>query len=88
MTMLYGFLLGVIATSSLAAGLFFLKFWRHTRDSLFLVFAIAFIVEGLNRTTFIFLAKPNEGVPLIYIIRLAVFLLILAAVLKKNYGTA
>ncbi|HZD76632.1 MAG TPA: DUF5985 family protein, partial [Acidobacteriaceae bacterium] len=34
--MIEGFLLGIIATSSLTAGVFFLKFWKKTRDSLFL----------------------------------------------------
>lgn len=84
--MLQGFLLGVIATTSLVAGVFFLKFWKRTHDSLFLAFAIAFIVEGLNRITFLFIAKPNEGTPAIYLVRLAAFLLILGAILKKNYG--
>jgi uncharacterized membrane protein HdeD (DUF308 family) len=86
--MFYGFLLGVIATCSLAAGVFFLKFWKRTRDSLFLTFGIAFIIEGLNRGAFMLLDRPNEGSPIIYIIRLGVFLLILGAILKKNYGTA
>lgn len=79
------FLLGVIATSSLIAGVFFLKFWKKTRDSLFLAFGLAF-VEGLNRCAVLFLAKPNEGSPYIYIVRLLAFLLILAAILHKNYG--
>lgn len=48
--MIEGFLLGVIAVCSIIAGLFFLRFWRDTRDSLFLAFAAAFIIEGLNRT--------------------------------------
>ena len=86
--MIQGFLLGVIATTSFTAGVFFLKFWRHTRDSLFLSFAVAFIVEGLNRVAILFLDKPNEGSPVIYVVRLAVFLLILGAILKKNVGTA
>ncbi len=46
MSVLEAFLLGVIATSSLTAGVFFLKFWRKTRDSLFLAFGLAFFVEG------------------------------------------
>lgn len=86
--MLEGFLLGVVATSSVTAGVFFLKFWRHTHDSLFLSFAIAFIVEGLNRVAVLFFQKPNEGSPVIYIVRLCVFLLILGAILKKNFGRA
>jgi uncharacterized membrane protein HdeD (DUF308 family) len=85
---LEAFLLGIIATTSLTAGVFFLKFWRKTRDSLFLAFGLAFFVEGLNRSAVLFLAKPNEGSPYIYIVRLLAFLLILAAILHKNYGKA
>jgi uncharacterized membrane protein HdeD (DUF308 family) len=84
--MVEGFLLGVIATSSVTAGLFFLKFWKKTRDSLFLAFGIAFLIEGANRTALLFVAHPDEGNPAIYIVRLFAFLLILAAILKKNYS--
>lgn len=82
--MIEGFLLGVIVTASLTAGAFFLKFWRRTRDPLFLAFGAAFIVEGLNRTSFLFLEHPNEGRPLIYVVRLVAFLLILGAIVWKN----
>ncbi len=82
--MIEGFLLGVIVATSLIAGLFFLKFWRETRDLLFLAFAAAFFVEGINRVGVLLVAKPNEGNPTIYIIRLVAFLLILAAIVWKN----
>ncbi|HVW08104.1 MAG TPA: DUF5985 family protein [Bryobacteraceae bacterium] len=81
-----GFLLGVIATSSLAVGLYFLKFWKSTRDTFFLAFGAAFIIEAFNRSTFLFFAKPNEGSPWIYLVRLLSLLLILAAILRKNFG--
>jgi len=84
--MIEGFLLGVIAASSITAGVFFLKFWRDTRDSFFLAFAASFLIEGLNRCGVLLLQKPNEGSPWIYLVRLLSFLLILAAILKKNYG--
>ena len=84
--MIQAFLLGVIATSSLTAGVFFLKFWQQTRDSFFLAFALAFIIEGLNRCAVLLLAKPDEYSPYIYAVRLLAFLLILAAILRKNYG--
>lgn len=84
--MIEGFLIGVVATASLTAGVFFLKFWRDTRDSFFLAFAASFIIEGLNRCGLLFLQKPNEGNPWIYLVRLLSFLLILGAILKKNYG--
>jgi len=79
-------LLGAIAALSLTAGLFFLKFWRETRDSFFLSFAASFIIEGLNRTSLLMLARPNEGSPRVYLIRLLAFLLILVAIVRKNYG--
>jgi uncharacterized membrane protein HdeD (DUF308 family) len=84
--MIAGFLLGVIATTSMTAGIFFLKFWTKTRDPLFLAFACAFIIEGFNRAALLTVAHPNEGSPWIYLVRLLAFLLILAAILKKNYG--
>ena len=86
--MINGFLLGVIATASVAAGLIFLRFWRQTRDTLFLNFAIAFVVEGFNRASLLFVEKPNEGNPIIYLVRLAVFLILLIAIVRKNYGRA
>jgi uncharacterized membrane protein HdeD (DUF308 family) len=86
--MIVGFLLGIIATSSVMAGIFFLKFWKHTRDFLFLAFAIAFIIEGFSRASVMFLAKPNEGSPWIYLVRLLASLFILIAILKKNYSAA
>ena len=82
--MINGFLLGVIVTASLTAAAFFFKFWRQTRDLLFLGFAAAFLIEGLNRVSFLFLAAPNEGDPLVYTVRLFSYLLILAAIVNKN----
>jgi uncharacterized membrane protein HdeD (DUF308 family) len=82
--MLEGFLLGVIVTSSLTAGAFFLRFWKQTRDTLFLCFGAAFIIESLNRLAFLFVERPNEGDPLLFAIRLFSYLLILAGIISKN----
>lgn len=82
--MFEGFLLGVIVTASLAASAFFLKFWRQTRDKLFLLFGAAFAIEGINRLAFLFLDSPDEGNPVIYTVRLFSYLLILAAIVNKN----
>jgi hypothetical protein len=78
------FLLGIVVATSLTAAGFFLKFWRTTRDPLFLAFALAFTIEGLNRTGILFLERPNEGSPAIYVVRLLAFVLILAAIIWKN----
>ncbi len=79
-----GFLEGVIATASLAAGLFFLRFWRDTRDSLFLAFAVAFVIEGLNRSVRVFFHNPSEASPWVFIVRAFAFLIILAGIVNKN----
>jgi uncharacterized membrane protein HdeD (DUF308 family) len=84
--MLEGFLLGIIVTASLTAAAFFLKFWRSSRDPLFLAFALAFFIEGVNRTAFLLVERPDEGSPAIYVVRLLAFLLLLAAILRKNSG--
>lgn len=78
------FLLGVIVTASLTAAIFFFRFWRDTRDPLFLAFGISFGIEGLNRIGFLLLERPDEGNPVIYVVRLFASLLILAAILRKN----
>jgi hypothetical protein len=82
--MLEGFLLGTIVTASLVVGAFFFKFWHKTRDWLFLGFASAFLIEGLNRLSFLWLDQPNEGTPVVYTIRLFSYLLILTAIVHKN----
>ena len=84
--MITAFLLGVIAAFSAIAGVFFVRFWRETHDSFFLAFAVFFFVEAGNRVALLFLTRPNEGSPWIYVIRLVALLIILAAILQKNYG--
>ncbi len=86
--MISAFLLGIISFASLVAGLFFLKFWRATRDGFFLAFAAAFFLEAGNRLALLFVPQPNEGTPAIYLVRLLAFLLILIAIVKKNYRGA
>jgi uncharacterized membrane protein HdeD (DUF308 family) len=83
---LEAFLLGVIATSSITASVFFLKFWKRTHDLLFLAFAVAFLIEGVNRVGTLLAAHPNEGSSWTYVVRLFAFLIILAGILQKNYG--
>jgi hypothetical protein len=82
--MIEGFLLGVIVTCTFVAAGFFARFWFATRDLLFLGFAAAFALEGLNRIAFLFLDNPNAGDAAIYVIRLLSYLLILAAIANKN----
>jgi uncharacterized membrane protein HdeD (DUF308 family) len=80
-------LLGAIGMASLVAGLFFLRFWRDTRDRFFLFFAVSFFVEGLNRFALAMTNDPNEGRPFFYFVRFLSFLLILIAIIDKNMAS-
>ncbi len=82
--MLESFLLGIIVATSLAVATFFMRFWIQSKDVLFLAFAIAFAIEGLNRIRFLFIDKPSEGSASIYLVRLFAFIIILSAIVWKN----
>ena len=77
-------LLGAIAMASLIAAMFFLRFWKHTRDKFFLWFAVSFAIEGINRAALGLSADPNEGQPFFYVIRFLSYLMIVIAIVFKN----
>jgi hypothetical protein len=83
-----GLIAGAIATGFLIAGLFFLKFWSRTRDSLFLAFAAAFGLLAVGNALPVLLGAPHEERSGLYLIRLAAFVLIIVAVLAKNLRRA
>jgi uncharacterized membrane protein YeiB len=75
---------GAIAMEYAVAGLFFLRFWRDTRDRLFAVFAIAFFMLGVQRLLLATTTVEAESRTGLYLVRLAAFMLILLAILGKN----
>ena len=82
--MLEPFLSGAVTFGFLVAGLFFLRFWRKTSDALFLSFALAFWLLGLNQALIALTAIPVEERSWLYLLRLAAFGLILVSVWRKN----
>lgn len=79
---------GAIAMAYLVIALFFLRFWRNSADRLFLYFSLSFLIQAAHR---IYAAIPNATVyaednPLHYLIRLLAYLLILWAILEKNFS--
>jgi hypothetical protein len=78
------FLLGAIAMGSALTALFFLRFWRETRDRLFAIFSIAFVLLGTTRVGLALSSEPREGHTYWYWVRLVAFLLILLAIADKN----
>jgi hypothetical protein len=81
-------LLGALVMASATVGLFFLRFWRETRDRLFLMFALAFWTLALNWLGLALTAAPEEGRTFFYVLRLCAFLLILLAIIDKNRAAA
>ena len=78
------FIAGLLVTGYLVAALFFLRFWRETRDRLFAWFAASFLLLALHRTALVGAAwLPFESYWL-YLLRLLAFVLILVAIVEKN----
>lgn len=82
--MLVQFLSGAVTFGFLLAGLFFLRFWRRTGDSLFLAFAVAFWLLGLGQALLALANVPVEERSWLYLLRLAAFGIILVAIWLKN----
>ena len=79
-------IIGAVAMASSIAALFFLRFWRQTRDTLFLLFSLAFAVDALTRLALGLGNISDEQEPLVYIARLVTFALIIIAIINKNRG--
>jgi hypothetical protein len=81
---LYDFLSGAVALGFAACALFFLRFWKRTREELFLAFSVAFLLLGIGQTILALASIPTEERGSIYLFRLVAFLLILLAIYRKN----
>jgi hypothetical protein len=75
---------GVLAMASLVAGSFFLRYWRVTGDRLFVFFALAFAMLSINYVVLAAVDPAFEARHLIYLIRLAGFVLIIVGIADKN----
>ena len=82
--MLESFLSGAICLALLTIILFFVKFWRSTRDRLFLFFSLSFSLLLVERLARAIMGLHSEWLPTVYGIRLAAFALILLAIADKN----
>ena len=75
---------GMLAMACLVAALFFLRFWRGTRDRLFVIFAVAFVLMCATRILSAALGPTHVHSGYIYTIRFVAYLLIVAAIVDKN----
>jgi hypothetical protein len=78
------FAAGLVTMGYTIASIFFLRFWRQTRDRLFLAFSLAFVLMALNAGLPTLLDVPREEQSAFFLLRLAAFVLIIAAIIGKN----
>jgi len=81
---LHPFLTGATFILNVVAAFLFVRFYRKSRERLFLFFAAAFAIMSLNRLAFGIFNAVEKDSTVLYVMRLAAFLLIFFAILDKN----
>jgi hypothetical protein len=76
------FLSGALTLAYVVAAMYFVRFWRRSRDRLFCSFGIAFALLAMNQLVLLFV--PSESGIYAYILRVLAFGLILCAIVDKN----
>jgi hypothetical protein len=80
---LIGAVTGALTMGFVVAGVFFLRFWRDTKDRLFGFFALAFFVLAASRLGLAIHPAESRG-DYLYWVRFLAFAVILLAILDKN----
>lgn len=75
---------GALVMACLVIGLYFLRFWKSSRDPFFLYFALAFWIQGAQWGHSGLHAHLGDYSPLYYVMRLVAYALIVAAIVQKN----
>ena len=75
---------GMLTMASVVASLFFLRYWRVSGERLFAFFALAFALLAANWLVLAIVDPAFEARHLIYLIRLAAFVLIIVGIIDKN----
>ncbi len=78
------FFLGLLTALSATAAVFFLKFWKESKDRLFGFFSAAFGVLAVDWLVRALVNVQHESQHYLYLIRLLAFLLIIAGIADKN----
>lgn len=84
---LSNFLGGAIVFGFCLTGLYFLKFWRRTRDPFFGIFALAFFIMGVGRVVEAIVRNAHASTPAVYVFRLVAFGIIIYAIVQKNMAS-
>ena len=81
------FVAGALTAGYLVVALFFLSFWRESRDRLFCFFAGAFVLLALQRVALTWALVNEQNSTFYYVLRLVAFVLLLIGILDKNRAT-
>lgn len=75
---------GALVMGYATASCFFFRFWRQTSDRLFAFFGTAFSILAVHRLGLALVSDAEANAVWLYSVRLAAFLIILAAIVDKN----
>lgn len=75
---------GMIAAGFLVAALFFLRYYRSTRDALFIYFTVGFVLMALEKLAVLIVPDWFPEPPWLFIVRLLAFIAIGAGIWEKN----
>jgi hypothetical protein len=77
---------GILAMASVVAALFFLRYWRESRERLFAFFALAFFGLAANWTGLAVIDQPTDEAQqtYAYVVRLVAFLILIVGIIDKN----
>lgn len=78
------FLLGAAAMACVVIGLFFVRYWKSTRDRFFVFFIAAFWTFAAHWLGLALVQPHVEGRHWLYVLRLLAFLLIILGIVDKN----
>lgn len=75
---------GMFVGMGLAVGLFFCRFWQKTRERLFALLALVFLLLSIERCVLAFVPAGHESRHFIFIVRLLAFALLIIGIVDKN----
>jgi hypothetical protein len=82
------FLSGMTTMGFLVAGLFFFRFWVRTGDTIFAYFGVSFCLLAIGQILGTLVEFSGDGLPWVYLLRLAAFTLLIVGIVAKNFGQA
>ena len=71
---------GALAMGYIVASMFFIRYWRESRDRLFAFFSLAFLLLAVQRILLPFI----DQVEMAYTMRVVAFLMIIIGIVDKN----